>query len=675
MQFQIVTGSWVLVVLVTNMLISKNTQLVNKGRVNIQVDKFDGGSNSLYSENRLKKNQSKESLNLMLIEDGVWDKRWGTDVYPRDSEDFTNRPDGFTEYRKTDGTRELIVVADGKVWRQLENGTRAEITGATFTSGFPIDSVQIGNVLYICNGEDNLARYDGSTLSTYSAITLPAWASTELARGAGLSSGAYTYYYRVSAINAVGETVPNATESIGVDIRRGLWDEADEYIVVDWEESVGATGYIVYLGEAAGYETKLAEVAAGVTTFTDDGSLVANPYIDPPTENTTGAPKFSTITLSGNRIWGTKDPDQPWRAYWSGTGVNIGDFTSNGGGGWVDLEKGGRSTNTRVLEFQGKTHVICKTDDGRGSVWQLTFDTIVIGETTITVPVPLKIVSSIGSSSPRSAAYVENDVFFFNKKGEFILGNEPGVLNVLRTNELSSNIRPYIRLLNEENIDKVCSYYYDGKVLISVPTLDGYPNRTIVFDRERNAWLQDWSIGVSQFGEYTDSNGVTKLLGIADKNIIEFSPNYEGDLGSAFTWRYLSPRFPVAEDWSLFSWIMEVVANFRSVSGECTLTIFGTDRYDVYKEVGSFTIIGQNTTVNSGMGWDKLANFLLGSTSSTYTPQVLADRLIKRKPINKKLRDIQIQIEGTGMSDRAVILGYIINGFRDQAQKPLRWQN
>ena len=45
---------------------------------------------------------------------------------------------------------------------------------------------------------------------------------------------------------------------------------------------------------------------------------------------------------------------------------------------------------------------------------------------------------------------------------------------------------------------------------------------------------KDWSIGVSQFGEYTDSSRVTHFLGINGTKLVEFSENYQGDQGSAF---------------------------------------------------------------------------------------------------------------------------------------------
>lgn len=96
--------------------------------------------------------------------------------------------------------------------------------------------------------------------------------------GAGtLNDG--TYYYRVSAINAVGETFASAETSLAVAAGAGL-----NGVNVNWGAVTGATGYNIY-GRTTGAELFIATVAA-VTTFLDDGS-VAIPAGALPGANTT----------------------------------------------------------------------------------------------------------------------------------------------------------------------------------------------------------------------------------------------------------------------------------------------------------------------------------------------------------------------------------------------------
>lgn len=651
------------------MLIRGNAQLTNKPKAEVQVDTFSGGENVLLSQTRLKKNQAATALNLLLIEDGVYDKRWGTQDYGGVT--FTNRPDGAAEYRASDGTRKLIVVADGYAYViDPSAGTKTPISGATFTTGYPCSFAQIQNRLYIANGEDPLAYYDNSVLNTFAGIDSPTWGGTPLARGAGLSTGAITLYYRITAVNAVGETVPGTEQSITVDIARESWDESDEYITLDWEAVLGATKYIIYYSDTSGYEVKIDETTD--TSYIDDGSMVPNPYIEPPTEDGTVGPMFSVLGVSGNRLWGCKDPSNPWRVHFSGTGVNLGNFSSGYGGGWVDLEKGGRAITTIPIDFQGVVHVFCKTDDGKGTIWEVPLETVTVGDANIIVPLPKKIISSLGTGDPRSVVYVENDILFWNEaKGVHILGNEPGILDVLRTNELSSNLRPFIRAL--PNTGDKCAYYYNSKVLFSSRSSSSSlgPDIISVFDRERNCWIKEWTIGVSQFLEYTDDSGSTHLLGISSDRLIEFSENYQGDSGVALSWRYVSPRFPVANNWSEFARIKRILIRFRGVSGPVSFTVFGTKKNGEYSAISASSL--EIVSAGSGVGWDIVGECLVGDTEGT-PATFTEDSLIRYLVVNRLLRDVQLQVSGSELQSRAVLLGFRIEGKASKSGKPLSWK-
>lgn len=75
-----------------------------------------------------------------------------------------------------------------------------------------------------------------------------------------------TYYYRVSAINAVGESTAFAEEEIVVPA-----GTATNIVTIPWTKVVGATGYRIY-GRATGAEEFIAEVG-DVDEYVDDGSI------------------------------------------------------------------------------------------------------------------------------------------------------------------------------------------------------------------------------------------------------------------------------------------------------------------------------------------------------------------------------------------------------------------
>lgn len=92
--------------------------------------------------------------------------------------------------------------------------------------------------------------------------------------GAG-TLAADTYYYRVSAIDANGETLASTETSHNL---AGIGG-----VNVNWGAVTGATGYRIY-GRTTGAEELLSEVGA-VTTFLDDGSIAPSGAL--PTQNTT----------------------------------------------------------------------------------------------------------------------------------------------------------------------------------------------------------------------------------------------------------------------------------------------------------------------------------------------------------------------------------------------------
>lgn len=84
-----------------------------------------------------------------------------------------------------------------------------------------------------------------------------------LAQGTGVL-GAATYYYRVSATTAAGETLACTEVSLAILATHG--------VILTWRQVRGATGYRVY-GRSTGAELFIAAVAGSVLTYTDAGSI------------------------------------------------------------------------------------------------------------------------------------------------------------------------------------------------------------------------------------------------------------------------------------------------------------------------------------------------------------------------------------------------------------------
>lgn len=118
-----------------------------------------------------------------------------------------------------------------------------------------------------------------------------------------------TYYYRVSAINALGETLASTETSQVV----GAGTNTNT-VTVNWAAITGATGYKVY-GRSTGAELLIATVGA-VTTYIDTGAVTPAGAL--PAANTTagGIPPNTYLTVyqatpGKDRIVGTITPKSP----------------------------------------------------------------------------------------------------------------------------------------------------------------------------------------------------------------------------------------------------------------------------------------------------------------------------------------------------------------------------
>jgi len=101
--------------------------------------------------------------------------------------------------------------------------------------------------------------------------------------GANLS-GNTGYFYKVTAVNAAGETtegkVPATVEA------QVTQPSVPLPVILQWETVKGATGYKIYKATASGQEKFLASVSGESTsTYTDDGNTAVNPAVSVPTSN------------------------------------------------------------------------------------------------------------------------------------------------------------------------------------------------------------------------------------------------------------------------------------------------------------------------------------------------------------------------------------------------------
>ncbi len=642
-----------------------------KGRLYKEIDSFVGGTNKLVNEARIQLNEALTSKNLIQKGDGQWGVRWGTSYYGADIGDTI---DGAAEYVKSDGTTETIAIAGGVAYKSTDGGAWSSISGATFTSDLQCYFMQISGFLYIANGTDNLARYNGTVLTTYNALSAP----TGLAgtKGSSLASGSFTYYAEVTALNDIGETVGSTEASLAVNKARDSWTLAHDKITWSWNAVSNANRYQLYISDESGDETLLTSVTT--TSFADNGTLELNPYVVAPTDNTTGAPKFKSMCVSGNRIWATNNSNDMYKVYFSGTGQYIGVFSDFYGGGWINLERGGREVPQAVVHYQsgsgeGRLTTLCKTPEGKGAVWQITISSATVGDTTFSVPSATKVVGSFGTESLLGVVQTTNDIMFPNRRGWFNLGPRQNYFGILRTEEISAKIRPYWKSLEGSKISGICSYFYDAKVFISVPTSTTGNTRMIILDTERNNWTVEWTIGAKQFLEYTDTTGTTHFLYVplTGNKLIEIGENIQGDLGVAFTTDYTSGRYPLDKLWKEFARVDKVFIKLGNPRGVLNFEVSGSEKRGGFRGIESATITPQYSL--SGLGYDPLGSVQLGDTAGTVS--LFSDSAdIRYVAVRKKLRDVQFRLTTNTIDADYTLLGIILEGRPLKTNPPRAWK-
>jgi hypothetical protein len=636
------------------------------------------GTITLLEETRLAENQTKESINLIQVQDGIWKTRWGRAYYGNAIADETNLDAAF-EYIKNRGRyneeRQIIVFgSSGVVYKSVNNGhTWNSISGATLSGGTSISAVQIEEQLYIANGVDRLVRYDGSTLHRYDALLIPTGLNLTLH---DLTPGSFNAYYQVTALNEVGETPACSEVSIKINKERDTWTN-NESIELRWNAVPGALRYQIYYSDDSGYEEHLSSTTTN--SYIDDGSDIPNPYIVAPISDTTEAPRFKHLELSGGRIWGTNDPDNPHIVYFSGVGQFIGFFSSYYGGGWVNLEYGGREicvgvTNYRTGKGDEVATVLTRTPEGTGSIWQIALDVATSGDLSFTLPVPSKIVDYIGCTSHNAIVKAGDKVFFPNINGIFDLGNKEQMYNILVSAETSQAIRPDYRALDARLLENMVGYYYDAKLFFSA-SVNGEKNDIIfIYDIERKSWNYYWDFGVNNFFETTDDsfNHHFVYTPTSGNRLVEISDKFSTDFNGAFRTLYVSGLFSFDDRMDAFAKVYQGIIEFGHLKGTVTFEILGIERIRGFRSQASRVYRDTYSTID-------FTNTLWGDymfSTGVVPPGFYAQSTSKKRlRINKRLNRIQFKVSSVSVGTQYSILGVQANGRGIAMNPPNIWRN
>ena len=656
----------------------------------INIRDFKGGYNSFLDSVRIPNNALVDATNAVLSQDGVPKRRPGTRNYGEQLEGEIDGDSKFTTIKDGSLVEVLIAIADGAIYTALDGRTWKKAKGATLTVGHKAVMHAIDDKVFIANGKDNLSYYDipEDTVKTFTDISPPT--PPVITKSSDLKDGNITLFYKISAVNNVGETVASTAGTTTVDRQRDTWKNItaegsgnkEQYVTLEITKVPEAVRYNIYHSDQSGQECYIDSVGDSgkeTTTYIDEGRSLPNMALVAPLDDTTGGPVVGDVSYSDNRLFATRDPKHPYRVYWGGVGANITAFSPFFGGGWVDIQKGGSELPVRVTSYRdGKgdpVNTIFTTDaSSTGSQQQVTLSMMTVGSTTFTVPMIARVIGSLGTPAPSSIIEAKNNLFYMNVQSVNTTGAKPDMLNVLSTDEVSLSIRPNVRAINNRYANQITATQFNNKLYFAVPYGSVTNNEVWALDLELKAWMRAWTLPIERFIKYTGSDGVERLLyrpsSGSRSHLVEIGEDFDTDSGIEFPVKLSTGILSLGATHMEFQRIKKVYFELLKMVGLVTVTINGTMKNRDFK----MTKVFNTKDRYSYAGFDnELYDYSLfdhAPTAPVAYKQAAVKKVLK---VRKVLNDVQITVE-FGSKSEVTVSGVAVMGVGKKVGDPSAWK-
>jgi len=597
---------------------------------------FSGGLNTFYKATEIQKNELVKADNCMLIGKGVVTSRWGSEKYFQAGSGDVKYMDVYNNLDTS--TREILALTDAGYLVKKSNASYTVIAGASFASGCVASFTQIGNYEYIASSSNNLSRYNGTNISTYTPISRPT-----ISGGASYVSGVSgtaVWSYVVTAFSTTGETLPSAP----VFINFGNFDREKNIVNLAWSQpstaSTAITGFGIYSG-LAGEETLIATVGPTVRSIVDNGLPLSSTFA--PDTDTTGGVKAKFIKRFDDRLILAGINNDPTMIMISGKYPFQDRFNWQSGGGYVKVapDSGDEITGIEVVATNavGASLSASILVFMNNSIHQVVLSYITVGNYSILNPTVQQI-SVAGASNFKGIKNIQNNTFYFGNQGLQTVGPEANYFNILRTREVSERIRPFIDSLSDTDSQEVAAGYMDYKYVFSFKTL----KQTWIYDYQRGCFMGAWQtpFGITSWYEYIDDNGdFHYLAGCDDGFVREFSTLYLTDSGTAIT-KQMTTKKEDFDNWGVLKVIRQMYLLFRNVSGTVSVNVVIENRDGTTSVIAkSFEVAG--TSGGTGWGTDLWGSHLWGQSNQD-VQQAEPDDTIRWLNLYKTARTIQIEV-------------------------------
>lgn len=592
---------------------------------------FRKGLNLILRPTELGNDELAVADNIMLTGSGVPTGRWGALRYFTANATGTIR--GFGTFKNKTGTQnDLLALTDQGYLVKKDNSSSAIISGQSWPSGSIIHTEQLGEKTHIVSKDVTFTSYDGTNLTVFATIAAPTGLSATNFSGA---TGPNSVSYKVVAIGSNGGETTASTNYVLSSLPTNL---ARTQVNLFWTAPSAATlgGYEIYRGPLSD-ETLLATIGPNTTSYVDNGND-ASQVVQVPLVNTTGGVKSQFIKKYKDRLL-VVDKDDPNKLMISGRYPFHTSFSWLHGGGYIyiDPDSGDNITGIEVQPIADRI-VVYKEH----ASYLVELKTVTVGNFTLLDPDYVPISTAVGCSNQDSIVTVENDTFYFGRKGLYVTGYEPNFLNIIRTNEISAKMRPYLDTLNNTDYVTANAFYIDQKYILSFPRR----KEMIVYDRERGAWLGPWKMpfGISHMRLYLDESGTERwVIGSYESNqTYLFDAATNSDDGTIIT-KTLRTKKTYFGDFSTLNIVTFFYILFRNIIGTTTVNILIEDRDGETSSAKTFTITGAASAGSSGWGTDGWGTAPYGTSNNTVAV-INSEELTRWGSLFKEARNVQLEI-------------------------------
>jgi hypothetical protein len=584
--------------------------------VNISQHEFSKGYVSTIANARRPLNSFADLTNMEIVQDSIARPRpslmaYGTQMpYP-----IVGRGK-FTQNKVRKEIFMLNVSGVGKVYTRTDGGS-ITLIGGNYTVSVWTGFCQSYNRVYIYNGTDKLSYLDlaTDTIQTYTGISAP---GAPTPTKSGMASTTWTYYYKVSANNAVGTTEASTAGSVQVGKTRENWDSTTNFVTVTWSSVAGATSYNVYVGDAAG-EEKLVTTTTGLS-FVDDGTLNPDPFTPAPSGNSTQGPILNWMynDSRNSQLFGI---DNANKMYYSAPGT--GDFSPYDGGGYIPIDENGDTQLNYVDGFRdGKgTPVItvgAPGASGKGKMFHITFDTLTYGDQVIVYGNVYEANGQSAPYAPRAVVKARDSLWYPTGDAFKSTGTSQNIVNILTTNSVSQGIEPDVNTLSLKNLHKAVGVEYQDKIFFALPVNSEENNQIWYIDLARkNLWVLRWNIAARDMWVYEDSDGTSHFCVLVGERILEFTRSVATeDDGVAFSTRCAYSSLVWDEDGLVMANIRKQYYKFLNPRGEINVSVYGLNKDGVTNAIGGETFT--QTVSFTGIGvWDYSGAYKYGDSVGT----------------------------------------------------------